>query len=557
VTTETTETTETEVEGIKRSSHLLRGSLAEELLDGALNISNEGEHLLKFHGVYSQDDRDLRRELTLAKEPLAYSFMIRVPTPGGRLTSEQWLALDRVADELANGTLRLTTREAVQFHGVAKIGLRPLSKLLNEHLLTSFGGCGDVVRNIVTCPRLQINDPEGPLSQITRHLAANLKPTSRAHWEIFVEGERAASSEPIEEHEFYGETYLPRKFKIAIAHPGDNCVDVYAQDVGLVPVRHPERGEGFTVLVGGGLGRSYAKEDTFARLADPLAFVTYDEVEDLIKAIIASYRDLGDRTDRRRARLKYVLADAGLESFTTEVENRYGRTLTPPVPVLPDIDADDHLGWRASDDGSWALGVRIGAGRVADFKNGLQLRTALAEVARRFCPVLYVTAQQDLIISGMKESDRPAIDALLEEHNVRSAGELGSVERTALACVALPTCSQALTEAERQLPEMVAALESSLESVGIGQRPLQLRMTGCPNGCARPAVAEVGLVGRTKTSYDLIVGGGLSGNRLARTLAEKVKIADVPSVLEPLFIRWRDEGNDSESFGDFVTRIGL
>ena len=231
--------------------------------------------------------------------------------------------------------------------------------------------------------------------------------------------------------------------------------------------------------------------------------------------------------------------------------------LTPPIPVLPDIDADDHLGWRVARDGTLALGVRVGAGRVADFRNGLKLRTAIAEVARRFSPTFYVTAQQDLIISGVAEADREAIDALLAGHNVRSESELGSVERTALACVALPTCSQALTEAERQLPEVVDALESTLESVGLGQRRLQLRMTGCPNGCARPAVAEVGLVGRTKTSYDLVVGGGLSGNRLARTLAEKVKVADVPSILEPLFIRWRDEGNDGESFGDFVTRVGL
>jgi sulfite reductase (ferredoxin) len=322
-------------------------------------------------------------------------------------------------------------------------------------------------------------------------------------------------------------------------------------------VVHPEHGEGFTVLVGGGLGRNYAKENTFARLADPLAFVTYEDTESLIKAIIAAYRDLGDRTDRKRARLKYVLADAGLDAFRVEVETRWGRTLIDPVPVLPDFDADDHLGWRDSGQGTVELGIRVGAGRVADFDGGPRLRSALREIARRFAPTFYVTPNQDLIVAGLDDSDRGEIDALLIEHQVRSDKELGPVERTALACVALPTCSQALTEAERQLPEMVDTIESTLSAVGLDGRRLQLRMTGCPNGCARPAVAELGLVGRTKTSYDVIVGGGFKGNRLARTLAEKVKVADVPGLLEPLFIRWREEGLEDEAFGDFVTRIGL
>ena len=549
--------TETEVEEIKRQSDLLRGSLATELVDGELNISHAGEQLLKFHGVYAQDNRDLRRERTLNKEPLAYSFMIRVAIPGGRVTADQWLALDAVADDLANGTIRLTTRQAVQYHGVAKIGLQPLAARLAEHLMTSFGGCGDIVRNIVTCPELQTAEPDGALSRITQQLAANLKPATRAHFEIFVEGERALSAEPVEEHDFYGATYLPRKFKIAIAHPGDNCVDVYAQDLGLVPVTHPEHGEGFTVLVGGGLGRNYAKEDTFARLADPLAFVTYDETESLIKAVIAAYRDLGDRTDRKRARLKYVLADAGLDAFRTEVATRWGRPLIDPVPVLPDIDANDHLGWSEAGNGTVELGIRIGAGRVADVDGGPQLRTALRTLATRFSPTFYVTPNQDLIVAGLDPSDRGEIDALLIEHQVRSEKELGPVERTALACVALPTCSQALTEAERALPEVVDLVESSLSSVGLGDRRLQLRMTGCPNGCARPGVAELALVGRTKTSYDVVVGGGPKGNRLARTFAEKVKLADVPELLEPLFVRWRDEGLEDEAFGDFVTRIGL
>jgi sulfite reductase (ferredoxin) len=549
--------TESNVEVLKRASNYLRGDLAYELDLDTPNVTGDSEQILKFHGVYSQDNRDVRRERAQAGEVLDYIFMTRVVIPGGRLSTEQWLALDDIATSVGDGSLRLTTRQAVQFHGALKGDLRALARSLDRQFLSSFGACGDVVRNVVTCPNLHLESGHGHLEGIARQLRESFRSTSEAHWEIFVNGEKAASREEIAERPFYGETYLPRKFKIAVSHPRDNCVDVFAQDVGLIPGEHPREGAGFTLLVGGGLGRSYANADTFARLAEPLAFVTNEEVEEVIAAVIATYRDLGDRTDRKRARMKYVVADLGLDVFRTEVEGRLGRRVRAPLPLPTDFDADDHLGWRPLPDGSWQLGIRVGAGRVRDVDGGATLRSALRQVAENFHVTFFITPQQDLIVSGVRESDRQALETLLQQHHVRLDDELGNVERRALACPALPTCPQALTESERRLPELVSGLEGALAARQLARRPLQLRMTGCPNGCARPAIAEVGVVGRTKSTYDLYLGGGTRGNRLASLYREKVSLEEIPDILGPLFDRWSAEGDTDEAFGDFLTRVGV
>ncbi|MGH3733413.1 MAG: NADPH-dependent assimilatory sulfite reductase hemoprotein subunit [Acidimicrobiales bacterium] len=556
MSTETDTKSESSVEVIKRSSNYLRGDLANDLGDGAPSVSGDSEQLLKFHGIYSQDNRDERRARSLAGEELDYIFMIRVVVPGGRLSCDQWLSMDDIATTLADGSLRLTTRQAVQFHGVVKGDLRDLAQSLDRQFLSTFGACGDVVRNVVTCPRLHLENCHGHLEGIAHQLRQSFRSTSEAHWEIFINGERAASREEVEERPFYGDTYLPRKFKIAVSHPRDNCVDVFAQDVGLIPTEHEELGAGFTLLVGGGLGRSYANDDTFARLAEPLTFVTNSEVEEVIAAVIATYRDLGNRSDRKRARLKYVVADLGLDAFRGEVEVRLGRTLRPPLALPAGFDADDHLGWRPLPDGSWQVGLRVGAGRVRDIEGGASLRSALRQIATRFGVTFFITPQQDLIVSGIVGDDRDAITQLLVAHHVRLDAELGTVERHALACPALPTCGQALTEAERRLPELVSGLEEALARRSLGRRSLQLRMTGCPNGCARPALAEIGVVGRTKSTYDLLLGGGTRGNRLASVYREKVKLEDIPDILGPLFDRWALEADVDETFGDFVTRVG-
>lgn len=543
------------VERIKAESDYLRGGLLEELANDHPSVSADSEQLLKFHGVYAQDNRDVRRERTRAHEPLDYIFMVRVAIPGGHLRPDQWLTLDRVADEIANGTIRLTTRQAVQFHGVRKAGLQPLGRELDAQLMTSFAACGDVVRNIVSCPALEIEDTTGRTAAMTAHLARTFKPKTQAHWEIFVAGERTHAVETSEEHDFYGDTYLPRKFKIAIANATDNCVDVFGQDVGLIPGAHPEVGPGFSVVVGGGLGRSYAHPETFARLADPLTFVAYDETEGLVRAILAAFRDLGGREDRRRARMKYIVADRGLDVFREEVESRLGTRLRPPIADFAPKEVDDHLGWRTQPSGDLQLGIRVSAGRVRDLEPGRGLKSALGEIAKRYPVQFYVTAQQDLIIADLPRAERSAIDALFAHHAVRMADQLGPVERTALACPALPTCGQALAESERRLPDVVALVEGELQARGLAERSLQLRMTGCPNGCARPAVAEVGIVGRTKTAYDVYLGGSLRGDRLASLHQESVKLDQVPALLGPLFDRWRDEGYDDEPFGDFYVRV--
>jgi sulfite reductase (ferredoxin) len=548
---------ETAVEAVKRESTYLRGSIAAELANAEPTVSHDAEHLLKFHGIYTQDDRDVRRERTQAKQALEFIFMLRVAIPGGRLTAEQWLALDTLADQVADGSIRLTTRQAVQFHGVYKNGLQPLVQTLDRNLMTSFAACGDVVRNVVACPDLTLSDPNGRLAKMVDHLAVAFRPTTEAYWELFVNGEPAAQRVAEKEKPYYGDNYLPRKFKIAVANPHDNCVDVYAQDVGLIPTEHPELGQGFTVVVGGGLGRSYANEDTFARLADPLTFATDDELDEVIAAILQTYHDLGGRTDRRRARMKYLVADLGLEAFQREVEARLGRPLRAIPTAWSPIAAADHLGWSKSHGDTWQLGVRIGAGRIRDHEDGPQQRSAFSLLAKTYNAHFAVTAQQDLIVAGIAEADKAAVTEILRSHRVVLDDELGSVERNALACVALPTCSQALAEAERRLPELVDGLEATLANAGLGDRRLQVRMTGCPNGCARPAVAEIGLVGRTKTGYDLFLGGGLRGDRLATLVAEKVKLEEVDQHLSPLLEQWKNEGESGEAFGDFLHRAGL
>jgi sulfite reductase (ferredoxin) len=555
VSTETKQ--ETAVEDIKRSSNYLRGEISRELDNDVASVSNESEQILKFHGIYAQDNRDVRRERAQNKEELDYVFMTRVAVPGGRLTTGQWLALDGAATDVADGTIRLTTRQAVQFHGVLKDGLRPLARAIDGHLLTSFGACGDVVRNVVSCSELQGDGADERLRDISTHLTRSFRATTGAHWEIFVNGDKAASREDVEERAFYGETYLPRKFKIAVAHPNENCVDVFAQDVGLIPGEHPEAGVGFNLLVGGGLGRAYANPDTFARLADPMTFVTYDEVEEVIAAVLVTYRELGDRTDRKRARMKYVVADMGFEQFRKEIEVRLGRELREPLALPVDFEADDHLGWRTREDGTHQVGVRVSAGRVRDEPGGPRLRSALRLIAQRHPVTFFLTPQQDVVISAIPHDARGDVEEILRAHAVRPDAELGNVERTALACPALPTCGQALTEAERRLPELVDNIEGALASRRLGRRALQLRMTGCPNGCARPAVAEVGVVGRTKSTYDVYVGGGPRGDRLATLYREKVAFDEIAVVLGPLFDRWESEGNEDESFGDFVTRVGV
>ncbi len=541
------------VEDVKTSSRGLRGALADELEDDAPAFSEDSTHLLKFHGMYQQDDRDVRRERTRSGQEPDHIFMVRASVPGGALSADQWRAIDHVAGTVADGAVRLTSRGGVQLHFVRKGGLRPLIRTLDQHLVTTLAACGDVVRNVVACPAPVADSRQKVLLDLAQRLAVRFRPRTRSYYEVWIDGEQAVSAEPAagEEQPLYGAAYLPRKFKIGLAWPGDNCVDIYSHDLGLVPVPGPDGAEGFAVLVGGGLGASHARpDDTFPRLADPLGWVPADGVEDLAEAVILAFRDLGNREDRKRARLKYVLEELGVDAFRREVEARFGAPLAP-APELPEWHQHDHLGWHRQDDGRWFLGLPVPSGRVAG-----PLRAALAQVVERYQLDLRVTPRQDVLLTGIDAADRAEVVRAFRDHGVALADELTPVRRLAMACPALPTCGQALAEAERVAPEVITVLEGELARRGLAELDLHVRMTGCPNGCARPYTAEIGIVGRTKTGYDLHLGGAAAGDRLARPVARSVKLADLPATLAPWLDAFAADRRDGESFGDFVHRVG-
>jgi sulfite reductase (ferredoxin) len=545
------------VEDIKAASGHLRGPLADELTtDGA--FSAEAATLLKFHGIYQQDDRDQRRTLTAAKKPLAHSCMVRCAVPGGVLRPEQWRAMDELADVAGNGTLRLTTRQGVQYHFVHKGELRDLVGALNRALVTTYAACGDVSRNVMAATAPVAGRDHERLESLARALAGRFRPRSSAYWELWVDGERVVSAGPPaqEVEPIYGQTYLPRKFKIGIAWPGDNSVDVYSQDVGIIPVDGPGGEPGAVILVGGGLGRTHNAPETFPRLADPLVWVPDAEIGDVVEAVITTFRDHGNRADRSRARLKYVLAERGVAWFRAEIERRVGHALADPLPV-PGWDVTDHLGWHLQSDGRWFLGLPVPAGRVAD-GGSVRRRSALRAVLDGgLADEIRITPRQDALLCGVRGRDRAAVERIMADHGVPLVEQLTLAVRSSLACPALPTCGLALGEAERALPEITDVLDAVLAQRGLDDVRVETRVTGCPNGCARPYVAELGIVARTKTAYDLWIGGDAAGTRLARPVAESVPLRRLGDVLGPLFDRFAAERDDDEAFGQWADRTDL
>jgi sulfite reductase (ferredoxin) len=539
------------LEDVKRGSHYLRGDLADELAATEDSFESDSVALLKFHGIYQQDDRDVRRARASKKLPLAYSCMVRTSVPGGRLTAEQWLAQDRLA-ELADGTMRLTTRQGMQFHMVPKGSLRTLVNGINGTLLTTLAACGDVVRNIMGCPwpdeRREIIGP------LVDQLVARFRPRTRAYWELWIDGDKAVTAEPdpsADPEPVYGDVYLPRKFKIAVGWPGDNCVDVLSNDIGIVPTLSAGTSgalTGFMVYVGGGLGMSHAREDdTYPRLASPLGWVTPERVVDVAEAIVTTQRDYGNREDRHRARLKYLVDERGIDWMGEEVGRRAGAPLEPPVD-LPPWTADDHHG--AHDD---VFGVPVPSGKVAD-RDGVAMRTALRELAADgTVKELRITPRQDLLLLGIAPDRVVQVEQRLRDHGVKLAGDVSNLRRLAIACPALPTCGQALGEAERALSDLVTELEKVFADTGNGDATVRLNMTGCPNGCARPYTAEIGIVGRTKTTYDVYVGGSPAGDRLAERIRADVPLDQLPTVLAPVLQRY---AGSEASFGDWAAAAG-
>ena len=554
-------------EDIKRASRHLRGDLLAEVGNDESSFSGDSQAVLKFHGIYQQDDRDVRRERAAQKLPLDYSCMVRASVPGGRLTPEQWLALDRLA-ERTDGTLRLTTRQGVQLHFVHKPDLQSIVNRINAAGLTTIAACGDVVRNVMGCPAPEHDHIVQPVLDA---LVARFRPRTTAYWELWIDGAKATTAEPVDadaaapatiarpdsagDEPIYGDVYLPRKFKIGVAWPGDNCIDVYSNDVGVVPtLTEGTSGEltGFVVLVGGGLGRSIARDDTYPRLASPLAWVAPDDLVDVVEAIVTTQRDFGNRDDRQKARLKYLVDERGLEWFRSEVEARVGKPLDDPVE-LPVWNTDHHHGVSAS-----AMGLPVPNGRIRDH-DGVDLRTAMRQLAGAgTLEAIRVTPRQDLLLVGLDPDQQAAVSARLRAHNVALTGDVTPLRRLAIACPALPTCGQALGEAERVMPSVVDTIEAILVELGIDDEPIQVNMTGCPNGCARPYTAEIGISGRTKKTYDLYLGGSTGGDRLALPLREDVGLDDLDGVLRPIVTRFAADrrAGSTTSFGDWCAAQG-
>lgn len=544
------------VEQVKEASRGLSGDLADQLAADTSHFTDAGAQLLKFHGTYQQTDRDQRRARRGTDQEPAYQLMVRCKLPGGVLTPEQYLVLDELADRYGNGTLRVTTRQGNQFHGVLKGDLKAAIRAVNDALMTTLGACGDVVRNVVSCPAPFVGGVRGEVLEIARRLSDHLLPRTRAYHEIWLDGAHVAGGEP-EPEPIYGTRYLPRKFKVAFAFPDDNCCDVHTNDLGLLVVAEGGRLDGFNVLVGGGLGRTHGKEDTYPRLADPLGFAARDEVIAVAAAVVQVQRDSGNRSDRRRARLKYLLDEKGLPWFRAQVEQRLGRPLAPPVPVQVRA-IEDHLGWHEQGDreGRGFYGVFIESGRIRDAEDR-RLRSGLRRIVETLRPGVRFTPQQNVLLTDVPGNRSALVERILADHGVEPEAKLSAARRWSMACPALPTCGLALAEAERALPDVIVALERELEQLGVADAALTVRMTGCPNGCARPYTADLAFVGRSLDKYAVFVGGSMLGTRLGVQYADLVRRDGLVAAVRPLFERYRDERLPGEHFGDFCHRLGV
>jgi sulfite reductase (NADPH) hemoprotein beta-component len=543
-------------ERIKEASDYLRGTLAEGIrreITGA--ISEDDAQLVKFHGMYLQDDRDLRPERTRKKMEKAFAFMVRVRVPGGVLTPAQWLALDRVARDYGSGSVRLTTRQSVQLHGVIKSNLQSTLRAIDSVLLNSIAACGDVNRNVMCNPNPYASRAHAAALDLAREISDHLTPRTPAYREIWLDGERIAGGEDEVVEPIYGKTYLPRKFKIAIAVPPLNDVDVFAHDLGFIAVLDSNGDvQGWNVTAGGGMGMTHGEPDTYPRTADVMGFCARSDALAIAEAVVTVQRDWGDRANRKHARLKYTIEDRGLDPFRAEVERRAGVKLGPAKPFVL-TSTGDRYGWTEGEDGRGHLTLFIMSGRLRDVGTQAQQLSALRRIAEQHDGDFRITANQNLIVAGVRPERRAAIEEIAASNGL-SAPPSG-LRRNAVACVALPTCGLALAESERYLPDLLDALDARLAAHGLSRDDIVIRMTGCPNGCARPYLAEIGLVGKGPGRYNLYLGAAFDGSRLSKLYAEDVDHAVIIRELDPLFAAYAAERKAGEHFGDFVIRAGF
>lgn len=546
-------------EGIKAASRGLRGGIAEGLRDVITGQLDEDDtQLTKFHGIYQQDDRDVRAERGRKKMEKAFSFMARVRVPGGQMTPAQWLALDDIAAERTSGSLRVTTRQAIQFHGIIKSNLQPAINSINQALMDTLAACGDVNRNVMCAVNPYESRVHAQALKLAQDMSDHLSPRTTAYHEIWVDGVNVTETKgeaKEEEEPIYGKTYLPRKFKATVAVPPQNDVDVYAHDLSFVARLEGEKLVGWDVLVGGGMGMTHGETDTFPRTADVLGFCTPEQAIDVAEKVVTVQRDFGDRSVRKHARLKYTIERGGIDWFRAEVEKRLGFTLGPVhTPVF--AARGDRYGWVQGDDGRWHVTLFLESGRVKDWPEK-KLQTGMREIARMLDgdAVIILTPNQNLTIANIAPAQKAAVEALLAEHNMDITADTG-LRRNSMACVALPTCGLALAESERYMPDLLTKLETELAKSGLDQDDIVIRMTGCPNGCARPYLAEIAFVGRGPGTYNLYLGGNFSGERLNKLYAQDVGEEVILGHLGPLFLQYAKERSEGERFGDFVIRTG-
>jgi sulfite reductase (NADPH) hemoprotein beta-component len=543
-------------ERIKEASDYLRGTLAEGIrreITGA--ISEDDAQLVKFHGMYLQDDRDLRPERTRKKMEKAFAFMVRVRVPGGVLTPAQWLALDQVARDYGNGSVRLTTRQSVQLHGVIKSNLQSTLRAIDSVLLNSIAACGDVNRNVMCNPNPHASRAHAAALDLAREISDHLTPRTPAYREIWLDGERIAGGEDEVVEPIYGKTYLPRKFKIAIAVPPSNDVDVFAHDLGFIAVLDSNGDvQGWNVTAGGGMGMTHGEPDTYPRTADVMGFCARSDALAIAEAVVTVQRDWGDRANRKHARLKYTIEDRGLDAFRAEVERRAGVKLGPAKPFVL-TSTGDRYGWTEGEDGRGHLTLFIMSGRLRDVGTQAQQLSALRRIAEQHDGDFRITANQNLIVAGVRPERRAAIEEIAASNGLLAPPS--GLRRNAVACVALPTCGLALAESERYLPDLLDALDARLTAHGLSRDDIVIRMTGCPNGCARPYLAEIGLVGKGPGRYNLYLGAAFDGSRLSKLYAEDVDHAAIIRQLDPLFAAYAAERKAGEHFGDFVIRAGF
>ncbi|WCK56649.1 assimilatory sulfite reductase (NADPH) hemoprotein subunit [Aneurinibacillus sp. Ricciae_BoGa-3] len=546
-----------DVERIKKESNYLRGTLKEVMLDRmSAGIPDDDNRLMKHHGSYLQDDRDLRNERQKQKLEPAYQFMLRVRLPGGVATPNQWLVMDELAQKNGNGTLKLTTRQTFQMHGILKWNMKNTIQAIHATLLDTIAACGDVNRNVMCNSNPYQSKIHSEVYEWSKKLSNDLLPRTRAYHEVWLDEEKVAGTPELEEVEpMYGPLYLPRKFKIGIAVPPSNDIDVFSQDLGFIAIVEDGKLVGFNVAIGGGMGMTHGDKATYPQLAKVIGFCTPEQMYDVAEKTITIQRDYGNRSVRKNARFKYTVDRLGLETVKAELENRLGWSLDEAKPYHFDHNGDRY-GWVEGIEGTWNFTLLIQNGRVADF-DGYKLMTGLREIAKIHTGDFRLTPNQNVIIANVSSENKQKISQLIEQYSLTDGKHYTALRRSSMACVALPTCGLAMAESERYLPVLLEKIEEIIDENGLRNEEITIRMTGCPNGCARPALGEIAFIGKAVGKYNMHLGAAFDGSRLNKMYRENIGEEEILSELRVLLARYAKERQEGEHFGDFVIRAGV